>query len=477
MKIQIALYFLILATVQFGLFLGVYHYRRSRESKIKNDYWITSLGVNILGLYIFGFGVLFIENVSRPEFNFTIANSFLYTASLLQTLFCISLNHEIGKRVVRLSILSVLIFFIAFEYLRLNSNFGIRTIFMCVFFISFYLLQIQQLFVYTKGNSSKQITYLKFATVFELLLASSRVIVITAPALTINAIDQIPSILTFVTVFQMVMNTLSYLAVGGYWTEKVAITNHQFLVENERINQLLKDQAKLIYSLSMANKTAATGALAASIAHELNQPLGASNLNIQLLQRNLDNNQYDLKIVNEILIALQNDNNRASTIIKSLRSIFLDESTDYQVVRLDLLVEDILTIIQPELQKNNIKIELNLTPQLTMRCATAQIRQVLLNLINNSINSLVRSHQKDRTIRLNTSLYFPHIRIDVLDDGPGVPPQAQDNLFELLSGSKKFGMGLGLWLSRHIIVQHGGTLEYIDVPKGALFRINIPSSV
>ena len=342
---------------------------------------------------------------------------------------------------------------------------------------SFYLLQIQQLFVYTKGNSSKQITYLKFATVFELLLASSRVIVITAPALTINAIDQIPSILTFVTVFQMVMNTLSYLAVGGYWTEKVAITNHQFLVENERINQLLKDQAKLIYSLSMANKTAATGALAASIAHELNQPLGASNLNIQLLQRNLDNNQYDLKIVNEILIALQNDNNRASTIIKSLRSIFLDESTDYQVVRLDLLVEDILTIIQPELQKNNIKIELNLTPQLTMRCATAQIRQVLLNLINNSINSLVRSHQKDRTIRLNTSLYFPHIRIDVLDDGPGVPPQAQDNLFELLSGSKKFGMGLGLWLSRHIIVQHGGTLEYIDVPKGALFRINIPSSV
>ena len=156
---------------------------------------------------------------------------------------------------------------------------------------------------------------MKYATTLELLAALTRIAIFLVPAAQIREVEQIPAILTVVTIFQLVMNTLSYIAIGGYWTEKIAISNYQFHIENERINQLLKEQNKLIYSLSVANKTAATGALAASIAHELNQPLGSSNINIQLLKLKLDSGHLDPELLKEILISLQNDNTRASTTV------------------------------------------------------------------------------------------------------------------------------------------------------------------
>ncbi len=81
------------------------------------------------------------------------------------------------------------------------------------------------------------------------------------------------------------MTTLSYIAISGYWTEQITVANMGSEGENKEIRSPLKEREQLISSLLQANKTAATGALSASIAHELNQPLGASSLNIQFLQK------------------------------------------------------------------------------------------------------------------------------------------------------------------------------------------------
>ena len=99
MKLLIALYFYILATIQLGLLLGVYHYYRSQSAVRPSSYWMGSLVVSILALAIFGTGVLTIEDVSKPEFNFTIANTLFYVAAILQLLFCRSLNQPISKRI------------------------------------------------------------------------------------------------------------------------------------------------------------------------------------------------------------------------------------------------------------------------------------------------------------------------------------------------------------------------------------------
>ncbi|WP_197712380.1 hypothetical protein [Polynucleobacter necessarius] len=99
MKILNALYFFILAIIQAGLFLGVYHYYRSQGSVRPSPYWMGSLLTSILALIIFGAGIVTITDVAKPEFNFTIANSLFYIAAILQGLFCRSLNREISKKI------------------------------------------------------------------------------------------------------------------------------------------------------------------------------------------------------------------------------------------------------------------------------------------------------------------------------------------------------------------------------------------
>jgi len=475
MKAQIALYFLMLGTVQLGLLIGVYHYKKTQQILLRSEYWTYSLTINVLALYIFGAGIFFINDISKPQFNFTVANTLYYAASILQLLFCISLNTEINKSILRFSILGIVIFIPVFEYLRLNSDFETRTVFMCSITVLLYVGQIQQLITYKKRIASKQIECLKFATSLELFFALCRISIVILPTLTIHEVEQIPAILTFVTLTQFIMNTLSYIAIGGYWTETISIKNHQFQLENERINQLLTEQNKLIYSLSIANKTAATGALAASIAHELNQPLGASNLNIQLLQLNAENNNFDPSLFKEVLAALQNENNRASTIIKSLRSIFLNEQVEYETVPLQTIIDEVLTICRAEMNSNNIEFSYQARSGVSINCLSTQIKQVLLNLFNNSIDSLKQSDQINKKITLSINKADSNLQIGLCDNGIGITQDRRDDLFELLSSSKNTGMGLGLWLCRHIINHHGGTLDFIEVPQGALFRITIPA--
>ena len=138
------------------------------------------------------------------------------------------------------------------------------------------------------------------------------------------------------------MNTLAYIAIGGYWSERIALASAQSQNENEEIKSLLIERENLISNLLKANKTAATGALSASIAHELNQPLGASQLNIQFLQKKLSEGHLTTEQNQEILTALLADNQRATNIIQSLRSIFSDGKIGVERIDITDLVESVL---------------------------------------------------------------------------------------------------------------------------------------
>jgi outer membrane murein-binding lipoprotein Lpp len=104
MKLLIALYFYMLATIQLGLLLGVYHYFRSQSLIKPSPFWMRSLIVSILALIVFGTGIVGIENIEKPEFNFTIANSLFYIAAIFQLLFCRSLNESISKSIKQIDV-------------------------------------------------------------------------------------------------------------------------------------------------------------------------------------------------------------------------------------------------------------------------------------------------------------------------------------------------------------------------------------
>lgn len=476
MKLLIALYFYILATIQLGLLLGVYHYYRSQNAVKPSSYWLGSLVISVLALTTFGTGIVTIEDVARPEFNFTVSNTMFYIAATLQFLFCRSLVKPISNAIKYAFIASVFIFIPAFEWMRIYGTFEGRTAFMCIIASIFFIWQIIELKEKRRSAPSQQLIYLQYATTAELFFALSRIFVLLASGLTIRQVEQIPQLLILLTVTQLVMNTLSYIALGGYWSEKIAFANVRTESENQEIKSLLVERERLISNLLKANKTAATGALSASIAHELNQPLGASQLNIQFLQKKLSDGNLTAEQNQEVLTALLADNQRAANIIKSLRSIFSDEKTGVEEVDVKDLIQSVLQISNPQVHSKNIEIVLRLTSTAVIKVNRSEVQQVILNLMNNAIEALSESDRPNKTLIIETRNVDDGLELIFSDNGNGVDPEVQPHLFELFNGSiKKTGMGLGLWLCQHIVTRHSGYIHYEDVPDGgARFTVFLP---
>ena len=478
MKLLLAIYFFILAVIQMGLFFGIYHYYRSQNLLRPSPYWMSSLLVSIFGLFIFGAGIVTIEDVARPEFNFTIANTFFYIAAVLQALFCFSLNQPITKFLKISLALSAAIFLVVFEFMRINGTFEMRTTFICMLASIFYIWQILEIRRKRKQISSTQLTYLRYATSAELFFALGRIAILIAGTITIRQVDQIPQFLILFTIAQLVMNTLSYIAIGGYWAEQITITNLKSHLENDQIKALLNERETLINSLLRANRTASTGALSASIAHELNQPLGASHLNIQFLQKKLADGEIEPRLLAEILNTLLADNERAANIIRSLRSIFSEKHVIHSEVNLADLIETVLNIAKPECIAKNIQITLRLEPHLVLQANAGEIQQVLLNLVNNGIQALENSSQEHKKLAIEAIHSEDGIEISIADNGDGISLDAQNQLFELLSSGKGNGMGLGLWLCKHIVTRHGGSIRFeTNTDGGAKFLVYLPLSI
>jgi C4-dicarboxylate-specific signal transduction histidine kinase len=268
------------------------------------------------------------------------------------------------------------------------------------------------------------------------------------------------------------------VAVLGYWLEKMSIEKAQALQESSKIIALLKEKERLIYGLLKANKTAATGALSASIAHELNQPLGASNLNIQFLKMKLEKGAINPELGKEILDALEADNHRAATIVKSLRSIFTESDSGAEEVQLCDLISRALDIVTPELKSKNIQLQLRVDERLAVNVNPAEIEQVILNLVNNALQALANSGTLQRRIAIEASKSGQLVHLSISDNGDGVSAEFKPYLFELLSTTRQSGRGLGLWLCKHIATRYGGSIHYEDtVGGGATFVLKLPSAV
>lgn len=475
MKLLLALYFIILALIQVGLLLGIYHYYRSQNLVRPSPYWMGSLLISVLALFIFGAGILTVSDIAKPQFNFTIANTLFIAAAVLQGLFCQSLNQKITRQELYAFGVGLVLFALLFETMRLQGTFELRTIVMASLASVLYAWQILAIRKRRVVEASSQLKYLQYATIAELLFALSRIGILIAQPYAIRDVEQIPQFLILATIFQLVMNSLSYIAIGGYWSERISYANIRSQIENQEVKELLLERETLINSLLKANKTAATGALSASIAHELNQPLGASHLNIQFLQKKLADGEVDPKLQKEILDTLLSDNQRAATIIRTLRSIFADEKLMPESINFSELMSSVMSIVRPELKAKTIEIVLNLENKLILRVNRSEIQQVLLNLINNSIQALSSTNIERKIITIDGCYIQNGVEISVRDNGPGLSEEAQSRLFELLSTARHKGMGLGLWLCMHIVMRHGGKIWYDKQNQsGAKFKFTLP---
>ena len=475
MKLLISLYFFILAIIQAGLLLGVFFYYRAKLTVRPGQFWIPSLFFSVLALTTFGIGILWVEDVMNPQFNFTVSNTLFYIAAALQALFFTSLNRVVSKKEFIAFGISALIFFGTFEAMRVAGTYESRTIFLASIMSLLFLWQIIQLKIKRKRNPSIALRLLQYLSFIEMALNLYRIFFLFSSSTVISMVSEIPQILILITVGILLINTLSYIFTVAYWAERISIDNYQKRVENTEIKSLLDERELLIASLLKANKTSVTGALSASIAHELNQPLAATTLNIQYLQKKLADGDLSTATQVEILNALMVDNQRSASIIRSLRGIFSDKKVGVERFIFPNLMESIVSILKPELTAQKIQLKLSLDTELRIQGNRDELQQVMLNLVGNAIQALNTNNQSLKIISIKGRYISEGTEISVTDNGMGVPLSSQEHLFDLLTGSKSKGMGLGLWLCKHIITRHGGKIFYQDAENGgAQFVIRLP---
>ena len=279
---------------------------------------------------------------------------------------------------------------------------------------------------------------------------------------------------------------LVYIVLGIYYLQQQVDKKQELqgkinLAEDENleISRLLQEKELLISSLLKVNKTVEISALSASIAHELNQPLGASSINIEFLQQKLAQNKLSPESAQEILGQLASDNLRASNIIKSLREAFAGDATIAGQHDINTLIKNVLSFAKPELSIHQIKVNLKLAPEVSAPINSGEIQQVLINILNNSINAIASQKiAEGGLVTIHSSSTDQEIRIAISDNGPGISQEKKGQLFNLFAGVTNSGMGLGLWLCRHIIIRHNGKIWHENMPtQGARFIIILPKDV
>ena len=472
MKFANEIFFLVFALILWGLLYGSRFLLASGKASQSEKLWLTALTLTAVSFTLFAAA----STISLSLLTF--ANTCFIANFIYFGLFCRSLNSPIPRYVNILVLAGLLVFATLFEYLRQNGFFIERVGLISLIAASCFIWEIKEL-RRLKGISSTQLRFLVYTIAIELVLTIARFSALYIDGgLTTPNLYQEGVISSSIRWAWLGISILSYVAVLGYWLEKISIEKTQALEESAKISALLKEKERLIYGLLKANKTAATGALSASIAHELNQPLGASNLNIQFLKMKLEKGVINPELGKEILDSLEADNHRAATIVKSLRSIFTESDSSAEKVQLGNLISKVLDIVKPELKSKNIQIQLRVDEQLTVIVNPAEIEQVILNLMNNAVQALANSGTLQRRIAIEAIKSGQLVRLSISDNGDGVSDEFKSHLFELLSTTKQSGMGLGLWLCKHIITRYGGTIFYEDaVSGGATFVFELPSAV
>ena len=263
----------------------------------------------------------------------------------------------------------------------------------------------------------------------------------------------------------------SWLEMRGHPTSGGLAIFYRDITEQKRsIEELKRAQAELMH----ASRLSAMGTMAATLAHELAQPLNAAGNAIDATLRMLK--PLPSGSVRDAPRGLQMAGasvSRASEILKRLRSFVAKGQIDAETQDLQALIADAAVIVFPQAQREGVEIRFELDPRIRwVEADPVQVQQVLINLMKNAIEAL--AGVEERRITVSTSAAGPgEVAVTIDDNGPGFdgPPEA---VFAPFHSTKNDGLGLGLSISRTIVQAHGGTMEADrSAAGGALFRFTL----
>jgi C4-dicarboxylate-specific signal transduction histidine kinase len=222
----------------------------------------------------------------------------------------------------------------------------------------------------------------------------------------------------------------------------------------------------------------AMGEMAASIAHEIKQPLAAIAANGNAGLRWLTREEPDVERARAVLKSIVNDTRHAGEVINSIRSIFKNESQAKTLQDINELIREALTLVRVEVENQGVSICTELLAELPQVPANqVQLRQVLVNLIMNAVDAMSTVETRARVLRIKTEVHkLNGVLITVEDSGTGIDPENLDRIFDTFFTTKSDGMGMGLSICWSIIEGHDGHLSVAPAePNGSIFRASLPT--
>lgn len=225
-----------------------------------------------------------------------------------------------------------------------------------------------------------------------------------------------------------------------------------------------------------ASRLAVMSEFTASIAHEINQPLGAILSNADAAEMLLESPSPPLEEVRRILADIRNDDLRASDVIRKLRSLLRRGEVERVPLEINEIAHDVLMILRSEVQRRGIEVRAEMTTEPAHVLGDrVHLQQVLLNLMINAMEAMAGT-AGSKQLTVSTNVREEEVVVAVTDTGPGVSRESRSRLFERFYSTKREGMGMGLAISRSLIEEHGGRL-WVDSEEGqgATFHFSLPA--
>jgi PAS domain S-box-containing protein len=232
--------------------------------------------------------------------------------------------------------------------------------------------------------------------------------------------------------------------------------------------------------LATVSRQTTMGAMTASIAHEMNQPLGSIVSNANAGLRWLKGAEPDLDEARASLGRIVKDGFRASEVIASIRSLFGKDRGEKGTVSVNDLVGDVLALVHGELENRRVSLRNEMLDALPEVMADrVQLQQVFLNLITNAVDAMSSITDRERVLTIRSRIVEPdRVQITLEDSGTGIDPSDVDRIFDAFFTTKSDGMGMGLSICRSIIESHGGRLSAAPRdPHGSTFQVVLPTVV
>jgi PAS domain S-box-containing protein len=232
-----------------------------------------------------------------------------------------------------------------------------------------------------------------------------------------------------------------------------------------------------LMELAHVNRVTTMGQLAASIAHEISQPIAATVTNAQAGLEWLGAQPPDLEEIRQTFGSIISDGMRASDVIGRIRALIKKAPPQKESLEINDAVREVIALTRGEVAKNHIAVRTQLAVGLPLiQADPVQLQQVILNLIINAVDAMSGVGEETRELLIVTAKHASSgVLVSLRDTGPGLDPKSVDRLFEAFYTTKSKGLGMGLSICRSIIEAHGGQMwAGANESRGAVFQFILP---